>query len=201
MNLLFVDCCVRGKEKSRTYALCESFLEELKRREADLAVKTLSVYKEDMNFLSREQLALRDDLEEKKDLSHPMFEYAKEFASADYILIGAPYWDYSFPACLKTYIELTSVRDIAFTYVETGSKGLCRADRMMYISTAGGFVPGIHAGELYMKQICDFYGIEDFRTYCLEGIDIDGTDVEAKMREAHVAVRQAAGNFLSEGDR
>lgn len=197
MNVLFVDCCVRGKEKSRTYALCESFLEEIKKKEPDLMIKTLSIYEEDLKCLSREQLALRDDLIEKGDFSHPMFKYAKEFASADYILTGAPYWDYSFPACLKTYIELTSVKGVSFTYVETGSKGLCRADRMMYISTAGGFIPEIHAGELYMKQICDFYGITDFRTFCLEGIDIEGTDVAQKMREADVAVRQAAKNFLA----
>lgn len=196
MNLLFVDCCVRGKEQSRTYALCESFLEEIKKKAPDLQVKTLPAYEENMVFLNREQLALRDVLEAKDDISDPMFDYAKEFAAADYILIGAPYWDYSFPACLKTYIELTSVKGIAFTYVETGSQGLCKADRMMYISTAGGFVPGVHAGELYMKQICDFYGITDFRSYCLEGIDIDGVDVAQKMKEADAAVRQAAEHFL-----
>ena len=37
---------------------------------------------------------------------------------ADEIVIGAPYWDLSFPAALKVYIEHVSVCDIAFHYTE-----------------------------------------------------------------------------------
>lgn len=197
MNLLFVDCCVRGKGESRTYALCESFLEALKKEKPDLLVKRLPIYEEKMDFIRAEQLKVRDTLEAADDFTDPMFDYAREFAAADCVLIGAPYWDYSFPACLKTYIELVSVKGLAFTYAEIGSVGLCRADKMMYISTAGGFVPeGLHAGEIYMKQICDFYGIGDFRAYCLEGIDIEGTDVAQKMKEADSAVRELAAHFF-----
>lgn len=196
MNILFVDCCVRGKEVSRTYALCEGFLEELKKVKPELSVTHLPVYEEKMAFIGTERLKERDALEAEDNIADSMFDYAKEFAAADCILIGAPYWDYSFPACLKTYIELVSVKGLAFTYVETGSVGLCKADKMMYISTAGGAVPGVHAGELYMKQICDFYGIGDFQTFCLEEIDIDGTDVSQKMKEADAAVREIAAHFF-----
>ncbi|MGN0989033.1 MAG: NAD(P)H-dependent oxidoreductase [Eubacteriales bacterium] len=34
-----------------------------------------------------------------------MFSYAKQFESVDVIVIFAPYWNLSFPASLKTYIE------------------------------------------------------------------------------------------------
>ena len=35
----------------------------------------------------------------------PMFDYAKQSANADKIVISAPFWDSSFPSCLKVYIE------------------------------------------------------------------------------------------------
>lgn len=196
MKLLFIDCCVRGEKESRTYSLCESFLKEARIQEKEISVKKLSLYKEGIETLSGEQLVLRDSLIKKKEMDHPMLEYAKELAEADYILVGAPYWDLSFPACLKTYIEQTSVTDITFTYVAEGSVGLCKARKMMYISTAGGFITGIHSGEEYMKQICDFYGIGKFEAYSLQGIDILGADVDGMMEKAAKEVKALAADWI-----
>ena len=54
---------------------------------------------------SYETLKKRTALIESGDYSDRMFDYAKQFASADTIVIAAPYWDLSFPALLKTYFE------------------------------------------------------------------------------------------------
>lgn len=192
MNILFLDCCVRGGD-SRTLSLCKVFLAELCRRHPEADVRTVALYETAIGAMGREELDERDRLIGEKRFSDPVFDYAREFAAADYVLVGAPYWDLSFPACLKNYIERISVNGIAFTYVETGSLGLCRAKELMYISTAGGFVPGgRHAGEEYMKQICDFYGVGKFKSYCLEGLDICGTDVKGKMEKASAEVAALA---------
>ena len=42
--------------------------------------------------------------------------YAKQFAGADTIVIAAPFWDLSFPAILKTYIENIYVTGIVSRY-------------------------------------------------------------------------------------
>lgn len=196
MNLLFLDCCVRGKEVSRTFALCESFLAELKRNHEELSVKTLSLYLEDLKPVGLEMLEKRDKLEKQQCFEDPMFDYARELAAADYILVGAPYWDYSFPACLKIYIEQTSVGGIAFKYTESGSVGLCSAKKMLYVSTAGGPMPEIHTGEEYMRQICKFYGVGGFETYCLEQLDIDGMDVDGMMTAAKSDMKKLAADFI-----
>ena len=39
---------------------------------------------------------------------------------ADEIVIGAPYWDLSFPAALKTYLEHCCVCDVTFHYTQEG---------------------------------------------------------------------------------
>lgn len=196
MTILFIDCCIRGAE-SRTLALCNAFLEEVGRRYPEAEVRRISLGDEGIAAMDREQMERRDELLAANRLDDGQFDYAREFAAADYILIGAPYWDLSFPACLKNYIEQISVNGIAFTYVETGSLGLCKARKMMYISTAGGFVwEGGHAGEAYMRQICSFYGIGQFESYCLEGLDIFGIDVKGKMEEARAAVKGLAGAWI-----
>lgn len=198
MKLLYLDCCVRGEKESRTATLCRCFLEELKERNQELKVQRLYVYEERIEPLDLAQLDRRNELIQKREFEDPMFQYAHDFAEADYILVGAPYWDLSFPACLKNYIEQTSVNGIAFTYVETGSLGLCKAKKMMYISTAGGFVPGSHAGEEYMKQICDFYGVGKFEAYSVQGLDIEGADVNGMMAQAELEVKARARSWISE---
>lgn len=186
--LLFLDCCVRGEE-SRTLRLCRRFMEKMKEKEPELEIRVRRLCEEGVTALDGETLKKRDRLVSERDWQNEMFAYAREFAGADYILVGAPYWDLSFPACLKNYIEQISVNGILFTYVEDGSVGLCKASGMTYISTAGGFLPeGGHMGELYMKQICDFYGIGAFSAVRALGLDILGVDVEAKLREAEDAM-------------
>lgn len=66
-----------------------------------------------------------------------MFDIGKDFAEADEIVIGAPYWDLSFPAALKIYIEHAAVMGVTFHYTEEGRcEGLCRAKHLTYITTA-----------------------------------------------------------------
>ena len=52
----------------------------------------------------------RERLLETGELTHPRFRYAHQFKNADRIVIAAPFWDLSFPALLKVYIENVSVQ-------------------------------------------------------------------------------------------
>ena len=78
----------------------------------------------------------RDALWNAGRLDQPMFEPARQFAAADRIVVAAPFWDLSFPAILKIYLERISVADITFGYDERGAmKGLCRASKLLLITT------------------------------------------------------------------
>lgn len=192
-QLLFLDCCVRGEE-SRTRRLCDYFIEEMKKKDPTLQIRVRKLYQEEIPAMDGKMLEHRERLVAEHAFTDVLFDDAREFAAVEYILIGAPYWDYSFPACLKNYIERISVNGLLFTYAEEGSVGLCKAEKMMYISTAGGYIPESgHMGELYMRQLCDFYGIDQMDSCCAQGLDIWGADVEAVMREAEKEVRAAAG--------
>lgn len=70
-----------------------------------------------------EVLARRDALAATGKLDDPLFADAWQFARADRIVLAAPFWELSFPAILKIYLERVSMRDITFGYEESGLVG------------------------------------------------------------------------------
>ena len=92
---LFVNACV--KNDSRTRRLAQHCLkgpyEEVKLHEIVFPIA-------DEAFIKK-----RDKLIASQEFDNPMFNLARQFANADEIVIAAPYWDLSFPASLKQYIE------------------------------------------------------------------------------------------------
>ena len=177
--VLFINACVR--KESRTRRLADAVLKKLKRPYEEVCVHEIRFPVVDEAFLER-----RDSLIARRDFSDPVFNLARQFADADEIVIAAPYWDLSFPAALKQYIEQINVTGVTFRYTEEGIPvGLCRAGRLIVVTTAGGcFVPEEY-GFGYIKALAqNFYGISDVRLIKAVGLDLDGADVEAIMRSA-----------------
>ena len=91
----------------------------------------------------------------------------------------------SFPAVLKQYFELINVIGVTFCYTKSGvPKGLCRAQKLYYVSTAGGnYVPEEY-GFGYVKALArNFYGIDGIIKFGANGLDIVGVDVNAILSE------------------
>ena len=120
------------------------------------------------------------------NLDHPMFDLARQFARAKTIVIAAPFWDLSFPAMLKQYLEIINVVGITFKYSEEGVPiGLCAADRLYYVSTAGGHYVPEEYGFGYVKALAQgYYGIAEVQKIEAVGLDIIGADVDAILAEA-----------------
>ena len=178
-KILFVNACVR--KESRTMKLAKRLLSKIDEpyEELRLGEMTFSVVNEE--YLNR-----RDMLIAQSDFQDSMFDLARQFAEAETIVIAAPYWDLSFPAMLKQYLEQINVVGITFKYSEEGVPiGLCKADSLIYVSTAGGhFVPEEY-GFGYIKALSqNYYGIQDVRKIEVSGLDIVGADVNAIMRDA-----------------
>ena len=133
-KILFVNSCVR--EESRTYRLAGAVLECL-----DGDITQLDISEADIKPLDRQSLMNRVELSDKGDFSNEMFKYAHQFAESDTVVIAAPYWDLSFPAVLKAYLEAVSVCGITFKYDEQGvPAGLCSVRKLIYVTTSGGSI-------------------------------------------------------------
>lgn len=177
--ILFINCCVRSD--SRTKRLADAFLGLL---EGDIEELRL----EDVLFplTDEKYLAKRDSLIAEERFDDPLFSLARQFAAADRIVIAAPYWDLSFPATLKQYIEHINVLGVTFLYTPQGTpKGLCKADDLYYITTAGGAFCPEEFGYGYIKTLAEsFYGIKNTRMISAVGLDIYGNDPEKIIEEA-----------------
>lgn len=101
-KILFVNACAR--ENSRTLDIAKIVLEKLNN-----AYTEMNLQKTDLKPLNRESLDIREKLILQDDFSDTMFSLAKDFAAADKIVIAAPYWDLTFPALLKIYLEQITV--------------------------------------------------------------------------------------------
>lgn len=145
-------------------------------------------------FQEREELILRKELEDKT------FDLAWQFAKADKIVIAAPFWEFSFPAVLKVYIENVSVAGISFEYVDNGSRGLCKADKLLFVTTRGGyysegFAATLEMGSRYLEALCVLFGISKYQCIYAEGLDIIGNDVEKILNDAGEEAKALAAEF------
>ena len=101
------------------------------------------------------------------------------------ILVGAPYWDLSFPAALKAYIEQCSVTGLTFIYSPQGvPQGQCRAGALVYLTTSGSVIGDFNFGYDYIRGICALFGIPETYFASAEALDIIGNDVPAIMEQA-----------------
>lgn len=169
--ILFINACVR--KESRTKRLAYRLLSTFHEPFTEVDLNDIEFPAVDERFLNK-----RDRLTSARNFSDSMFDLARQFAGATRIVIAAPLWDLSFPAVLKQYFEHINALGVTFCYTQDGiPKGLCRAESLTYITTAGGnFFPEEY-GFGYVKALATcFYGIKDVRLIKATGLDIDGAD-------------------------
>lgn len=183
-NVLFIDCCIR-RELSRTKALADAMLSAPAQRE-DLSISQLCLMDEPLHYFSEGFFAQRERLLAAGEREHPRFRYAHQFAAADVIVIAAPLWDLAFPALLKVYIENVSVEGITFGCNESGCYGICRAQRMVFLTTRGGAYDGApdEMGARYLAALCGFFGIPRFDCVAADGLDLGTRPPEEILAEA-----------------
>lgn len=120
-KILYVNACIR--ECSRTNELAQHLLGNL---EGD--IECVNLYEEDIRPPDAGMLSKRDELLKSGKTDDNFFRLARQFASADTIVIAAPYLDLMFPSILKVYLENITVCGITFFYSEKGfPQSLCKA--------------------------------------------------------------------------
>ena len=174
-KVLFVDACARGWEVSRTYAVAETFMNAYREQHPEDEIEELTLAGLGLTYFTGRELEYRDALLARGGQADDYFRLARQFAAADRIVIAAPYWDLSFPALLKVYIERVSVSGITFLPEPDGRlRGLCRGEKMLLYGTALS----------YLRGICAMFGVDAFDYLWTHGLDIVGNNPEAILRGA-----------------
>lgn len=185
--VLFINACVR--KGSRTRRLADRILAKLNQPVEEVILHEIHFPAVDEAFLD-----MRDRLISEGDFGAPVFDLARGFAEAETVVIAAPYWDLSFPAALKQYFEQINVVGISFRYSEDGTPvGLCRATRLIFVTTAGGCFAPEEFGFGYIKALAqNYYGISDIRLVKAVGLDLDGADAEGILQSAEASIAEMA---------
>ena len=196
-KLLFIDACV-NRGISRTEQLAQALLKEMNQN-GEYEIETLNLEDEDLKLFTGKESALRESLTRAGNFEGPLFTYAKQVAAADRIVVAAPYWDFSFPARMKCYLEQICVTGLTFTFSSKGIPGgLCHADSLHYVTTSGGSIGELNLGYEYLEKLCKvYYGINETVCYTAEGLDIEGNSVEEIMKEAEEKAVQKYREFTS----
>lgn len=190
MKILYVNATVRPD--SRTKRIASYLLDRIPAEK-----KIVNLGEEDIRPLNNELLELRTRLSAEKEFGNAIFHYAKDYAEADIIIVVAPYWDLSFPAMLKNYIETINVNGIVFRYTDKGDvEGLCKAQKLIYITTSGGKILSDEFGFGYVKTLAkEFHGIKDIEYIKAEGLDIEGAQVEEILQKAQKNIDKILNNI------
>lgn len=195
-QVLFVNACMRGRELSRTWQLCHAFLQEYTRLHPDCRVAERDLTAGELPQLTGPMAARRDRwMREGED--HPLLAPAREMAGADLVVVGAPYWDLTFPAALKVYLEWCSVLGVTFRYTPEGQQvGMARAGHLVFLTTAGGPLEGANYGFDYLKALGAMFGIPNAHCVAAQGLDVQGGDpaaILAGARQRAVELAAALG--------
>ena len=197
MKILFVDCCIsrRGGD-SRTRVLADAFLAAFREKHQDAEVETVS--QETLLALKPFDAAMLDDRDALASVGAwdaPVFDLARQFRAADGIVVAAPFWDLSYPAALRTYVEYISANGLAYHYDEQGCHGDCRASRLVYLTSGGDFEHEDSVGVVHWRQLATMFGIPRFDYVFAGGLDIDPAVAPELLAGACELARKLATEF------
>ena len=91
--VLFINSCPGKSGVFRTLELCDCFIEEYLQKNPSDEVKEIALYEKEIKCVNYEEICRREKCFAQGDKDDQVFYLAKEFAEAEKIIIGAPYWD------------------------------------------------------------------------------------------------------------
>lgn len=179
MKLFYIDATMR--EESRTRRIASPLIEELGKR---YEIETVKLDGADFPAVGSSILHDRDNGIVPQEYA----DMARRLAAADRIVIAAPFWDMSFPSALKVFFENMSLYNITFGSNDRECFGLCRCEKLLYITTRG---MDIHTGDPleqatpYIRALGFLWGLGDIRVVSAENMDYSSPEqIEAKISEA-----------------
>jgi FMN-dependent NADH-azoreductase len=179
-KLVVIDACIRGEE-SRTRRIAEPVIEALGKR---YEITRFDLTKMPMEPLTPSTYA------ERMAGKVPQWavEAARTLAEADRIVVAAPFWDMSFPAVVKVFFEHTSLFDITFTDNGRSCVGLCKCEKVMYITTRGMNIPTGDAreqGSSYLQALSRLWDLGTVLTVAAWNMDYSTPEeIEQKLESA-----------------
>ena len=189
-KLIIIDSCMR--EESRTRVILDAARGVLSAR---YDIETI-----DVNALALPPVT-PEALKERTSGIIPgdTLSIAGRIASADRLVIAAPFWDMSIPAVLKAFFENMSLYNVTFTDDGKTCTGICNCHKVLYITTRGMDIPTgdfRDQGSSYLKALSSLWSLGEVITIAAWNLDYMPADkVAEKVRETADLARRIAKDF------
>lgn len=168
---------------SRTRRISRPIMTELRKR---YAVETVDLTRNEYPVVDNYTLEDRNQGIVPSEHS----SLAKRIAAADRIVISAPFWDMSFPSALKVFFENMSLFGITFDTNDKECYGLCKAEKVMYITTRGmNIATGdpLEQATPYIKALSHLWGLGELKVISAQNLDYSTPEEVEQMIEKAVA--------------
>ena len=113
---------------------------------------------------------------------------AKKLAAADRLVIASPFWDMSFPSALKVFFENMSLFNVTFASNEKECYGLCKAEKVLYITTRGMNISTgdeLEQATPYIKALSRLWGLGELYVVSAQNMDYSTEEQkESKIKDA-----------------
>lgn len=164
-KLFYVDACLR--EGSNTKKIADAIFNELSNK-YEMETVRLS----DCSF----PIVNNDILNDRANgiVPEEYVEMAKKLAAADRLVIAAPFWDMSFPSALKVFFENMSLFNVTFASNEKECFGLCKAEKVLYITTRGMNIStgdDLEQATPYIKALSKLWGLGELYVISAQNMD------------------------------
>lgn len=178
-RLIFIDCTMRAESRTRKIAI--PLVEELGKR---YDIETIRLDGAGFPAVGSKILHDRDNGIVPEEYA----EMSRRIAAADRLVIAAPFWDMSFPSALKVFFENMSLFHITFDSDNTHCYGLCKCQKVLYITTRG---MNIHTGDLfeqatpYIRALSALWGLGELHVISAENMDYSSQEeIDRKISAA-----------------
>ena len=117
-----------------------------------------------------------------------------EFLAADFVVVGAPMYNFTIPTQLKAWVDRVCQPGVTFRYTPQGPVGLATGKRAIFVCTRGGIYssgPSAHRDfqTHYLREIFAFMGITAVGVVLAEGVNISPDHRAAALRRAKEDIR------------
>ena len=178
-KLIFIDACMRAG--SRTKRIARPIIEELGKR---YSVETIDLTKN--IYPVADNCTLEDRNQGVVPEEHVAI--AKKLAAAERIVIAAPFWDMSFPSALKVFFENMSLFGVTFDTNEKECYGLCKAEKVMYITSRGMNISTgdpLEQATPYIKALSHLWGGGELSVVAAQNMDYStNEEIEDRIKTA-----------------
>jgi FMN-dependent NADH-azoreductase len=180
-------------------ALADRYVEQWTRANADGAVVTRDVAKDEVPHLTAERFGAflakpEDRTPAQRRVAGQSDALIAELRAAGTLVIGLPMYNFGIPSTLKSYFDHIARAGVTFRYTDKGPVGLLGGKKAVIFATRGGLYAGTarDSQTTYVRDFLAFLGITDVEFVYAEGLAMGEEPKSRALEAAHRRIEAIA---------